>query len=233
MTNLEKVFTVMQRRRIGASTQYALVPHGWAALQKAGGAGAAATRSSSGWLTGIQMRAGILMAVLACTLTMLTGCRGASKNAQSSDEISPGQLFMFSPLTSPNPATGVAALRVDLGRSLYYDRHLSENASISCNSCHDLANYGVDPGNAVSTGHNKLPGGRNSPTVYNAGLQFVQFWDGRRRHAGRTGIWTDDEPGGDGNVRTRYSTGLSPFASRIHAAIQGSVSSAQGSSCHG
>ena len=179
MTNLEKVFTVMQRRRIGASTQYALVPHGWAALQKAGGAGAAATRSSSGWLTGIQMRAGILMAVLACTLTMLTGCRGASKNAQSSDEISPGQLFMFSPLTSPNPATGVAALRVDLGRSLYYDRHLSENASISCNSCHDLANYGVDPGNAVSMGHNKLPGGRNSPTVYNAGLQFVQFWDGR------------------------------------------------------
>lgn len=70
-------------------------------------------------------------------------------------------------------------LRVDLGRRLYYDRHLSENSSISCNSCHDLANYGVDPGKAVSTGHNKLPGGRNSPTVYNAGLQFVQFWDGR------------------------------------------------------
>ncbi len=38
---------------------------------------------------------------------------------------------------------------------------------------------GVDPGKSVSYGHDKRPGGRNSPTVYNAGLQFVQFWDGR------------------------------------------------------
>lgn len=70
-------------------------------------------------------------------------------------------------------------MRADLGRRLYYDQHLSENASLSCNSCHQLAKYGVDPGQSVSLGHNKLPGGRNSPTVYNAGLQFVQFWDGR------------------------------------------------------
>jgi cytochrome c peroxidase len=179
MMNIEKVFAVTRRRWIGAFTQYALVPEARAALQKAGGAVESTACSSSGWLKSAQKRAGILTAVLACTLTMLTGCRGVSENEQASYEISPQQLFMFSPLTDPAPATGVAVLRVNLGRRLYYDRHLSENASISCNSCHDLANYGVDPGKAVSTGHNKLPGGRNSPTVYNAGLQFVQFWDGR------------------------------------------------------
>jgi cytochrome c peroxidase len=86
---------------------------------------------------------------------------------------------MFSPLQGPPTATGVDALRVDLGRRLYYDTHLSANNSTSCNSCHQLTKYGVDPGQAVSRGFDHQPGGRNSPTVYNAGLQFVQFWDGR------------------------------------------------------
>ena len=70
-------------------------------------------------------------------------------------------------------------MRVDLGRRLYYDTHLSVNNSINCEDCHQLEKYGVDPGEAVSEGHNKMPGTRNSPTVYNAGLQFAQFWDGR------------------------------------------------------
>lgn len=70
-------------------------------------------------------------------------------------------------------------MRVNLGRRLFYDQHLSKNSSISCNSCHQLTEYGVDPGKAVSFGHDQHPGGRNSPTVYNAGLQFAQFWDGR------------------------------------------------------
>src|SRR5690606_41199675 len=33
---------------------------------------------------------------------------------------------------------------IDLGRMLYYDARLSKNHDISCNSCHDLQNYGVD-----------------------------------------------------------------------------------------
>lgn len=86
---------------------------------------------------------------------------------------------MFTPLRAPQAATGLAALKVDLGRRLYYDTHLSANNSTSCNSCHQLDRYGIDPGRSVSLGFDKKPGGRNAPTVYNAGLQFVQFWDGR------------------------------------------------------
>ena len=120
----------------------------------------------------------VLLAALAVAGAMLTGCRSGAGDGQNA-AIAPSHLYMFAPLPTIPPATGVTALRVDLGRRLYYDKHLSENASISCNSCHDLAQYGVDPGKAVSLGHNQRPGGRNAPTVYNAGLQFVQFWDGR------------------------------------------------------
>jgi cytochrome c peroxidase len=117
--------------------------------------------------------------ILSGLLVLVPGCQRASFDTRPTADISPGQLFMFSPLKVPPPATGVDALKVDLGRMLYYDTHLSANNSTSCNSCHQLTKYGVDPGQAVSRGFDHKPGGRNSPTVYNAGLQFVQFWDGR------------------------------------------------------
>jgi cytochrome c peroxidase len=68
--------------------------------------------------------------------------------------------------------------KIALGRKLYYDTRLSADQTVSCNSCHDLANYGVDTG-AVSLGVRGQLGGRNSPTVYNAAGQIAQFWDGR------------------------------------------------------
>lgn len=68
--------------------------------------------------------------------------------------------------------------RIDLGRRLFYDKRLSRNHDISCNSCHSLNNFGVD-GKQFSEGHRKQLGGRNSPSVYNAAGHFAQFWDGR------------------------------------------------------
>ena len=67
---------------------------------------------------------------------------------------------------------------VTLGRMLYYEPRLSKSQTISCNSCHDLAKYGVD-NEPTSDGHKGQKGDRNSPTVYNAAAHFVQFWDGR------------------------------------------------------
>jgi cytochrome c peroxidase len=68
--------------------------------------------------------------------------------------------------------------RVALGRMLYYDPRLSKNQQLSCDSCHALSNYGVD-NQPTSTGYKGQKGDRNSPTVYNAAIHFVQFWDGR------------------------------------------------------
>ena len=67
---------------------------------------------------------------------------------------------------------------IDLGRMLYYEKRLSKNQDISCNSCHQLKNYGVD-NKAVSPGHKGQLGNRNSPSVYHAAGHIAQFWDGR------------------------------------------------------
>ena len=94
--------------------------------------------------------------------------------------IDTAQLQMFRPLpgmveSQKNPLSDA---KVNLGRMLYYDPRLSKNQDISCNTCHDLAKYGVD-GQPVSDGHRGQKGTRNAPTVYNAAGHFVQFWDGR------------------------------------------------------
>ena len=74
-----------------------------------------------------------------------------------------------------NPVTDDKAL---LGRLLFFDPRLSKNHDVSCNSCHNLASYGVD-GQPTSEGHKGQRGDRNSPTVYNAAFHVAQFWDGR------------------------------------------------------
>jgi len=104
----------------------------------------------------------------------LTSCRSKAV------VVNEAQLKMFRALpdaieSQKNPTTEA---KVNLGRMLYYDARLSKNHDVSCNSCHDLARYGVD-GQPVSDGHRGRLGTRNAPTVYNAAGHFVQFWDGR------------------------------------------------------
>lgn len=77
-----------------------------------------------------------------------------------------------------NKADPITEEKIALGRMLYFDKRLSKNQDLSCNSCHILEKYGVD-GEKTSPGHKGQRGARNSPTVYNAAGHFVQFWDGR------------------------------------------------------
>ncbi|RXJ74459.1 cytochrome-c peroxidase [Veronia nyctiphanis] len=70
--------------------------------------------------------------------------------------------------------------RIQLGRALYFDTHFSANNTQSSNSCHNLTDTKTGTENrSVSVGAKGLAGRRNSPTTWNAGFQFVQFWDGR------------------------------------------------------
>jgi cytochrome c peroxidase len=77
--------------------------------------------------------------------------------------------------STTNPITDA---KVNLGRMLYFDKRLSIDNDVSCNSCHQLDKYGVD-NEKTSKGHKGQRGDRNSPTVYNAAFHFAQFWDGR------------------------------------------------------
>ena len=72
----------------------------------------------------------------------------------------------------------VDPVKAALGEKLYNDTRLSGDNTISCASCHDLAKGGTDQ-QVVSDGIRGQKGGINSPTTYNAALNFVQFWDGR------------------------------------------------------
>ncbi|MCB1234733.1 MAG: cytochrome-c peroxidase, partial [Verrucomicrobiae bacterium] len=88
-------------------------------------------------------------------------------------------LGMFQPLPemADNPENPVTEAKIDLGRKLYYDKRLSKDHTVSCNTCHDLASYG-DDGAPTSTGIAGQKGGRSAPTVYNAAIHIAQFWDG-------------------------------------------------------
>ncbi|MEJ2608769.1 MAG: cytochrome c peroxidase [Candidatus Thiodiazotropha sp.] len=67
---------------------------------------------------------------------------------------------------------------VALGDRLFYDKRLSQDNSLSCADCHQLSTGGTDR-KARSVGVGGALGLIKAPTVYNSGLNFVQFWDGR------------------------------------------------------
>lgn len=89
-------------------------------------------------------------------------------------------LFQPLPAEASNPDNPVTPEKVALGKTLYNDNRLSFKMTQSCNTCHNLATYGVD-NKPTSPGDNGKPGTRNSPTTFNAALHFVQFWDGRMK----------------------------------------------------
>lgn len=91
---------------------------------------------------------------------------------------SANKFFKVLPKVAENPNNAITDEKVKLGKILYYDTRLSKQGTESCNTCHNLATYGVD-NLPTSPGDNGGNGTRNSPTVLNAALQFVQFWDGR------------------------------------------------------
>jgi cytochrome c peroxidase len=89
-------------------------------------------------------------------------------------------VFKTLPTVAENPKNPISVEKVLLGRMLYFDTRLSKTGNNSCNSCHNLATFGVD-NKATSLGDAGKNGDRNSPTVFNAALHIAQFWDGRAK----------------------------------------------------
>lgn len=118
----------------------------------------------------------------ACALLAALGLWWAqaagSASAQAQDvaaPISSARNLPFEALPTP-PALDPAL--VALGRKLFHDPRLSADGRVACASCHALDTGGVDH-RVVSLGVGGQAGAINAPTVYNAALNFRQFWDGR------------------------------------------------------
>lgn len=104
----------------------------------------------------------------------------SSASAEDKDLLTKAQ-GIFQPLPARAEIDAAQPLtegQIQLGQQLWYEPRLSRGNTVSCNSCHNLASYGVD-NMPTSQGYKGLFGGRNSPTALNAALLGSQFWDGR------------------------------------------------------
>ncbi|HEY5315639.1 MAG TPA: cytochrome c peroxidase [Pirellulales bacterium] len=70
--------------------------------------------------------------------------------------------------------------KIELGRQMYFDTRLSNDATVSCASCHD-PDEGFAAHSQFGVGVQKQMGDRNSPVAYNRILSTLQFWDGRAK----------------------------------------------------
>jgi len=72
--------------------------------------------------------------------------------------------------------------KIALGKTLFFDKRLSRDKSISCASCHKLKEGGDDNLPTAIGFHGQAnPFHLNSPTVLNAALAKAQFWNGRAK----------------------------------------------------
>ncbi|HYQ31100.1 MAG TPA: cytochrome c peroxidase [Polyangiaceae bacterium] len=116
--------------------------------------------------------------VIAATALALCGTGCGKEGAVVSQARGSVANEVVGPIARIEPATGLDAERVALGRDLFYEPRLSGDGTLACASCHDLAHGGADHV-AFSQGAAGAQLGVNTPTVFNSALNFRQFWDGR------------------------------------------------------
>ena len=125
--------------------------------------------------------AATLLLQIASALFFLSGCGRQSDGVSAAPQrvvLSSTSGTSDSLLALPAPDNNLSTDKIELGRRLFFDPRLSHDDTISCASCHDLS-AGGDDNRALSLGINGQLGPINTPTVFNAALNFVQFWDGR------------------------------------------------------
>ena len=119
------------------------------------------------WLPFPGRKASLLaLAVLAGALT------AAGPTVRSSSGAEP-----ITPIPAP---AGLDPRRVALGEQLFRDPRLSHDNTLSCGSCHDTSTNGASA-NAQDRGVHGLLLPFNTPTVFNAALNFRLNWEGNVR----------------------------------------------------
>jgi cytochrome c peroxidase len=87
------------------------------------------------------------------------------------------QVLSDEPITPIPLSVELDPRRVALGERLFNDVRLSRDQDRSCSTCHPLSRAGMD-GLPVARLIGGAPYPRNTPTVFNVGLNFAYNWDG-------------------------------------------------------
>ncbi|MDD5390996.1 MAG: cytochrome-c peroxidase [Gallionellaceae bacterium] len=82
------------------------------------------------------------------------------------------------PISPIPPRLDLDLRKVALGRRLFNDPRLSHDDTISCATCHQLTKAGADA-RPLALGIAGRSNTVNTPTIFNSGFNFRQFWDGR------------------------------------------------------
>jgi cytochrome c peroxidase len=118
---------------------------------------------------------GCMMACFLLALVCLNA--GSPATAQSPTLQARAGLEPITPIPAMPPQD---SRRLVLGERLFSDPRLSHDDTRSCSSCHDIRTNG-----ASANAHDLTPGGRslalNTPTVFNASLNFRLNWEGNFR----------------------------------------------------
>ncbi len=127
-----------------------------------------------------MLKAKVLASILLLAAAAVALAGSASPPSDSQLLAKAQALFKPLPKIVDSRDNPVTAAKVELGKMLYYEPRLSKSNAISCNSCHNLATYGVD-NLPTSIGHHWAVGSVNAPTTLNSAGQVAQFWDGRAK----------------------------------------------------
>lgn len=102
---------------------------------------------------------------------------------------------VFSGEPAEAPVTGMerAAVRVELGKRLFFDPILSKDRTVSCASCHK-PEFAFADNRPVSPGVGGALGTRNTPSVMNASGRTSLFWDGRAETLEEQAIFPIENP---------------------------------------
>jgi cytochrome c peroxidase len=125
-------------------------------------------RLSACALTFSRRKARLFLALICVAAVLPSAAQAPTPEASATQE----------PITPVPEAPTQDPRQVAFGDRLFHDKRLSHNNALSCNSCHDTATNGAGAGRGKS---GAVVEDINTPTVFNAALNFRLNWEGDLR----------------------------------------------------
>jgi len=117
---------------------------------------------------------------IAIFLLILAGLQISATPSGSLEQAQDWNSFAEEPITRVPEPPAIDPLKIRLGERLFGDPRLSHDNSRSCSSCHDLGTNGAST-KGLDVGRDGSSLSLNTPTLFNAALNFRFGWEGKLR----------------------------------------------------